>query len=61
LNTLKSLTNNPHEILAQLQIIKNETNRLWRSRGEVVAKTYKQDEFRKIIDPILQKKGLKVV
>lgn len=49
LHTLISLTNNPLEILAQLQIIKKETNRLWRSRGEVVAKTYQQDEFRKII------------
>jgi hypothetical protein len=56
LSTLKSLTSNPHEILAQLQKIKKETNRLFRNKGEVVSRTYQQDEFRKIINPILDRK-----
>ena len=61
LNTLKSLTSNPHEILAQLQKIKKETNRLLKYEGEVVSRKYQQDEFKKIINPILEKKGLKVL
>ena len=60
LRTLSSLTSNPLAILAQLQLIEQEYARLLKSNGEIVARKYKQHEFRKIIDPILQKKGLKV-
>lgn len=63
LRTLEKFTTNPQEllyILNQLQYIKKETNKLFKTKGEVIARTYQQDEFRKIINPILEKKGLKV-
>ena len=56
LHTLSSLTSNPHEILAQLQKIKQEYARLLKSKGEIVAMKYQLDEFRKIIYPILLQK-----
>lgn len=59
--TLTSLTNNPNEILTQLQIIKQKTNELSESHGEVEARKYQQEEFKKIINLILQKKLLKGV
>ena len=54
--TLKSLTKSSNEvldILARLQIIKQKTDKLWKTNGEVVARTYQQAEFRKIINSIL--------
>jgi hypothetical protein len=57
--TLKKFTKNPQEvtnILNRLQHIEKEKNRLWRTEGEVIARRYQQDEFRKLIDSILQKK-----
>lgn len=56
---LEKFTKNPREvsnILNQLQFIEKEKDRLWRTKGEVEARIYQQDEFRKLIDSILQKK-----
>jgi len=59
LRTLEKFTTNPREVsnvLSKLQYIKQQTDILWRTKGEVIARTYQQDEFRKLIDSILQKK-----
>jgi hypothetical protein len=59
LRTLEKFTKNSREvsnILNQLQHIEKEKDRLWRTKGEVEARIYQQDEFRKLIDSILQKK-----
>jgi hypothetical protein len=61
LQTLEKFTTNPGEvsnILNQLQYIKQQTDKLLRIEGEVISRTYQQDEFRKLIDSILQKKGI---
>ena len=61
LRTLESFTTNPKEILDilhKLQNIKQQTDKLWRTKSEVIARRYQQDEFRKLIDSILQKKGI---
>ncbi len=59
LRTLEKFTTNPQEVsnvLSKLKYIKQETDKLWRTKGEVIARRYQQDEFRKLIDSILQKK-----
>jgi len=61
LRTLEKFTTNPQElldILNQLQYIEKETKELFRTKGEVIARTYQQDEFRKLINSILQKKRI---
>ena len=60
LRTLESFTTNPEEvlyILNKLQYIEKEKDRLFKEKGEVIARTYQQNEFRKLINSILQKHG----
>ena len=61
LRTLESFTTNPEEvldILNKLQYIEKEKDRLLKKKGKITAMTYQQNEFRKLIDSILQKKGI---